>query len=211
MVRFALLALALTTLIASTAWVGSLNVYREDGPVEWLTALLFLSAGGIALHRWARRERSGWLCLIAGIGLLCFMEEIGFGGRLTGLPPLMLNGFHVDGLHDFLHLLKVRTTQYILYGLLTVALGLVIWHRHAVGQRLVRQTAVPAGRFVLLFAILVGLALYVDYVERYSPAYEELLELNAALALCFAAVSSTKEATRLAPAGLGRHRDRTMI
>lgn len=83
------------------AYVGAM---QEDGVVEWMSFLLFLAAGGVALVR-AVRNRRIFDLLVAMFCLFVAGEEISWGQRLVGyVPPdlFLENNFQQEtNLHNF--------------------------------------------------------------------------------------------------------------
>lgn len=83
---------------------------REDGPVEWGTAVMIILAGVFALGiawRLKRLGRRGWLviavAMIAAILFLAGMEEVSYGQRLFGWESSEFFMEHSDQQETNLH------------------------------------------------------------------------------------------------------------
>lgn len=99
----ALVAVSLVSFhfVNSDAYVAAM---QEDGVVEWMTFLLFLAAGGVAIVQ-AVRNRRVFDLLVALFCLFVAGEEISWGQRLMGyVPPdlFLKNNFQQEtNLHNF--------------------------------------------------------------------------------------------------------------
>jgi len=99
----AALALVPLGLVAAYAAIPGAReaLTREDGPIEWTAAILFLAAGITGIVRLATcRPPEPWSWLLPAAGLVGFGEETAYGARIFGLPLPTVAGQQVDGLHD---------------------------------------------------------------------------------------------------------------
>ena len=184
-------------LVLSTArprWRGLL--FGEDRAVETATALLFL------------------LFMAGGLGLLAFLDEISFGARLFGWPmPAMFGGGEFDGAHDLVILAYRLGSEAdpiiigaICLGVLVMALLCALrWHRRG-DVRAHRIVTEPAYGLLVLFvggiAIASLLDLGIGFLERLGPL-EEVVEMNAGLALLLAVLSTRRAGSAAANAAGG--------
>lgn len=99
---------------------------KEDGLVEWLTALLyFLAAGFFALGLKNQNFRNLWYGFFSGLFFVIAGEEISWGQRLFGIDtPTELNNLNVQnelnfhniyGIHDKVRLIGVLVVFLICY------------------------------------------------------------------------------------------------
>ena len=194
-------------------------LFGEDRAVETATALFFLAASivGLALLI-APRSQSyrAILVMASGLGLLAFLDEISFGARLLGWSmPKLYGGGEFDGAHDLVILayrLGAEADPTIIAAIcasiVVIALiGVLRWHPRfpSLTHRIVTDPVYG------LFAIFVGgvaiaalIDLDVGFLERLGPL-EEIVELNAALALLLAVLSTSWPLWRTSTrAGMGR-------
>jgi hypothetical protein len=153
------------------------NAMQEDRVVEWWTALLFFSAGAIALQRAFSHRRAG----DALVALFCIFvagEELSWGQRVIGYTPpaafLEHNTQQELNLHNFREVLGQPKWMLAMvlggYGLLLPALV-----RVRAGRRIleaVRLTAPPA-RAAPWFAA--AIALLVWYPVEFTGEWVETL------------------------------------
>lgn len=105
--------LGIAAVAAAAVWLYFVNedayagLVQEDGVVEWMSFLLFLSAGGVALVQ-AVRARRAFDLLVALFCIFVAGEEISWGQRLIGYvaPGYFLeNNFQQEtNLHNFTEL-----------------------------------------------------------------------------------------------------------
>jgi len=180
-------------------------LFGEDRAVETATALLFLAAAIVSLALLiASRSPSYRATLVtaSGFGLLGFLDEISFGARLFGWStPAMYGGGEFDGAHDLVILayrLSAEADPIIIGAIcgsiIVIALiGVLRWY-----PRFPRLThRVFADPVYSLFSLFVGgvaiaalIDLDVGFLERLGPL-EEIIEMNAALALLLAVLSTS--------------------
>ncbi len=189
--------------LVSAPEAGTVRGYivNEDSLIENLTAGIFFCAFLFALVVFTAQgnrpaaERK-WLFLLMVLGLACFLDEISFGERLLGLTMPMLGQTKIDSMHDLIQLgidkVPGPITDYQLQFLflLLAVLGLFLLAALKYCKR--NFSTVIAGKYfpltfvMVCFFGLVSLALLLDaklFPFRGEQAVEELLELNAALAL----------------------------
>jgi len=201
------LSLAVASLVVvSAAYVlfprARRSLYAEGYLVEALSAWMFLGAALAGLVT-ARRAGLPWghpRMLIPALALVSYLEEVSWGLSDLGIPEPRVLWLKVDGLHD---LLTLAFAVYIQHGSLvsrvTVGMGAGVALAAMVATR--RRLLYPLGRTVLgtpcwrftavgVGLVAVALALDTDQIGgRYVKAMEETLELDAALALLFAALT----------------------
>jgi hypothetical protein len=106
---------------------------REDGPIEWATALAFLAAAagfGAAARRIRRSESasraSGALLIAASIASMVFCaEELSWGQRLIGFPtPPIVRSLNQQGEFNVHNLGDLQWLKYSLLVALVAAVGL---------------------------------------------------------------------------------------
>jgi hypothetical protein len=187
-------ALAYAALPGSRDWLT-----REDGIIEWTAAVLFLTAGYLAVVRLLRTDShpgSSWL--LPAAALIGFGEETAYGARIFGFPLPTVNGRPVDSLHDvfdiadgFLADAGIRRTHAAIAGLAALSLVVAVAHRRGWLRR--------AGRWVLdnepvafvLAAVCLSLiAVAFDLLggTQTGRLAEELLEVTAAAVLVVGAL-----------------------
>ena len=141
------------------------DAMQEDRVVEWWTALLFLAAGIIALHRALRQRRLGD-ALVALFCLFVAGEEVSWGQRLVGyVPPAIFLEHNTQQeltLHNFRDLLG--QPKWLLAGILA-AYGVLVpaAARTRLGRRAldaVRLTAPSLGAAPWFAAAVALLAWY---------------------------------------------------
>lgn len=185
-------------------------LFGEDRVVETATALLFLAAFivGLAFLIAHRSRRYRVLLLIASsLGLVGFLDEISFGARLFGWSmPGMAGGGEFDGAHDFVILtyrLGAEAGPIVIAAIcaalvLTTLLGAQYWYAQlrSLTHRVLTDPAYG------LFALFVGgvaaaavLDLDIGLLGHLGPV-EEIVELNAGLALLLAVLWTNRNAGR---------------
>lgn len=187
-------------------WFPALRRYirREDNLVETLSAVLFLCACLWAISLLVRKNRHrGLLILIAVLGLLGFLSELSFGERILGLSMPWLAGVKLDGVHDLFALsyalLFKRPHSDVLYAVVLAGIvaGLIVvcvryWSR--LRDALSRVQHSPSHLLLLISVALVLSAILIDLNlvrSRALSMLEEVLEMNAGLALFLSALSLT--------------------
>ncbi len=197
------------------AWFPAYRTYlvAEDSLVENLTAISFLCTfllGLIFLLRTRNMDRKGnsfkWFILLSALGLLGFLEELSFGERLFDMSMPVLSGWKIDALHDFLYvgyrIMKrhVNMHHLIFFVLLSCA-GMGFLAANTRYRVKLRQAALalinrPPYLFLLFFLVFISVAAMIDLKiipNRPRRLFEELFELNAALATLFCCFSIVRE------------------
>ena len=177
-----------------------IGIYDENGPIENLTYGFFLLTFllGLFLLRNPRMKEKftrKWVLFLVIIGLLGFLEEISFG--LNWLGPFgyerpRLGGFKIDAIHDFIGLGYKHGGVFSLIIIIPVALLISAIHYRkkiweSVSIKRYHSLYLLMSFFVtLVFAsIIIDLEIIVLPNGMRSSLVEEILELNAALALLF--------------------------
>ena len=188
-------------------------VFGEDRLVETTTALFFLAAFivGVAflVARGARRDRA-LLFIASSLGLLGFLDEISFGARLFGWSmPEMPGGGEFDGAHDIVILTYRLAAEAHPVVIAAICASLVLvttlcvrrWYGRLVSLTHRMLTEPPYGLFAL-FVAGVALAAVLDLgigLLRHLDPIEELVEMNAGLALLLAVVWTNRPLRPTAP------------
>ena len=172
----------------------------EDGPIENLSLLFYLLGASVAaLGLFSRVYRFRGMLILAALCLIGVLEEISYGQRLFPSLnfPTLPSGMTFDALHDAARIVvkqfeRLGVPWY--FGFLISAFALLIpvaWFlRGRLEQLRAALTPRSAWLYVALGAGLAVLALFIDsqgFVPRKWAFLEEVLEMNAALSLAFAA------------------------
>lgn len=182
---------------------------KEDQAVENITASLFFFAfilGSINLCRVRSIPNVLFYFPIPLIGLIGFLDELSWGERVSRkhAPVMIKDGVKIDGMHDFLVLID-RTLNPILsenvssflarYSFL--ALLICTWLLCSAAAIAVRRRF-PALLFLIPAVAFVFVGKYLDVREKIQVwigpyqlriVTEEMMELNGALSLLFAALA----------------------
>jgi len=172
------------------------SLRAEDKLVETVSATVYLLTAVTALVLMVQRKekRTLSICLLI-VGGICFLEEVSFGQRLIGFPTPYIAGVRIDGIHDIaevgLELLRAGGPVAMAVAICIVAmLGIAAF---LCRKRLVRLAILamrsPVYIALLIFVALIGLSVVLDVRLirfRGRKFIEEIIELNAALALLFA-------------------------
>jgi hypothetical protein len=181
--------------VGANLWLPATRPYlaHEGGIVENLSAVFYLFGflGGIWACRDAPRDQVPRRYLaIPLLSAVSFFDEIGDG--IFPDPPPHVYGLKVTSLHEFAHV-AVKLWQDAPGSLQAASLigiailGLLFAWRFG-PQLLALVRGESAYRFVMLWFALGAVALVLDADKGdVLTFYEELLEMNAALALLFAA------------------------
>ena len=188
------------------------TLVAEDEVVENLSALLFLLGAGLGVLRlWGSRTRSLAYWGIPLLALVGFLDEMSFGERMFGLSMPVVLGVKIDAVHDLFYVFynivggQVGRRGFILLGVVLATLVAAVgWRRRATLTSALRRHSPLL--FVLIATVMVFAALVIDldFVRhRFLILIEELLELNAGLALVFAALAIPSRAGQRQLAGGG--------
>jgi glycosyltransferase involved in cell wall biosynthesis len=215
--QFASITAALHAAIAAAAAVygvelilaaySSTSMLLEDGFVETITALVFLTAGLIGLGQFFNHRRC-WISLAIGaLGLMAFLDELSFGERLLGYEAPIVRGMKIDAAHDLLDLFfglavtRLSGTQLTVVACAMCMGAVVIAYRYR--RRLHSlwgcSRAIP---FIAFTALALMLAYVIDEgFENVSglgdwvpvASFEELFEFVAAVSMACAASTRALE------------------
>ena len=173
----------------------------EDGPIENLSIVFYLLGVGILALGLARRAyRFKGMTVLAALCVFGVLEEISYGQRLFPalVFPTLPSGMTFDALHDLARIavkgferLGVPWYGGFLLSALVVA-SVALWLLRHKLRVILRALSTPrsAWLYVALAAGLAVVALFVDSQGRVTQKWvllEEVLEMNAALSLAFAA------------------------
>ena len=198
------------------------GITREDGVVEWATALTFLATVAIASYLAAKpgllhksRDRIA-MAGVAAFALLLSLSELSFGARLFGLEmPAMKGGGEFDGGHDVViwTMRKIAAAELAIQMALIVCTGLSIavaiawaWQRRAqLGKAISLLLEHPVRFRFAVTIILLACAVILDLMPYHKIGIlEEVLEFAASVAMLMtatAAINSTESFTvAVAPA-----------
>lgn len=181
---------------------------QEGGLIENISAILFVTAFLISLIHWPkiRKEKEARMLGFIGIlGLIGFLDEISFGERLFDLTMPVIYEVKIDGLHDFFYLgymyVKDNVNIPTIYLVLIVIVGfsilsvILLRHKQKLLDFVLSRRVHPHHLLIGIAGILIFAALIVDLDiihwqkrswQRYWVLLEEVMEMNAALALVFA-------------------------
>jgi hypothetical protein len=180
----------------------------ENSIIENATALLYCLTVLYCIWQGIRSRR--WLILaLAGLALLSFLDEVGFGLSYLHLTaPELFQRYPIDGIHDFIKVLakesrrlvrKGNNLPYYLLGVTGVFLlgGIVVYRQKlsAIITEVKKKHALSL-LFLTVFVLFGVVSQAIDVVENFPlfmKMLEELLELNASLVLVFCAVSLSVE------------------
>jgi len=147
-----LLAIVLVglTLVRLSDWAGYEHLLREDGPIEYLTALLFLAAAALAAAHARARSRAGQGTLLAWLAAAALLwlggEEISWGQRLFGwdTPPAIMavNTHEETNIHNMAFMQSRLDFFYVAAGLY----GMLGWWLFATLARLAPPAAAAIRR-----------------------------------------------------------------
>ncbi len=176
------------------------NLLVEDGLLENLSSFFFLAGFlfVLLLTVQSRKPLAIVVYVLLALGsLFFFLEEISYGVRLFDIQLPTIDGYAVDGLHDFISIIyhaSEGVNRALVAGLLAAALAAflvpVVRYRAALA-RLLRQAHIRAALAFLgcfLVFLAAAMALDLDLIQGdFLQLLEELFETNAAVALIFAA------------------------
>ena len=189
-------------------WIPDYRAYlvNEDSLVEHLSAFLFLSTFFLSfLFVIKSKKNRKSLIIVSAVGLLGFLDEISFGERLFMLNMPIIGGKKIDAVHDLFELgykgIKILTHSHAIFVYLLILIGggaIMAVTRVALKYRYKLIAIISNGYYkqtyilALFFASLVFAALIIDLGIIHNNALftlEELLEMNAAMALLFSCLS----------------------
>jgi hypothetical protein len=190
---------------------------QEDMFMEYLSAMLWFCSffiGAIALSLGSITRIPYYCAVIPACGLLAFLDETSFLGLAAAKDnpassgfekgaekSFELFGYQIDGVHDiFTILFKLWRDYGGLWGyilgsiILGVLIGLAITQKKKYMPKVMAFVRkFPAFNYFRLAVILVIFAQFLDLdliPAKYGATfYEELLEANAGLTMCFASIA----------------------
>jgi hypothetical protein len=175
------------------------QLIEEDGVLESVTAVLFLSCTAVsAVLLIGRHGIRSWYMTIPVLGAIGFLDELSFGERHLGVSMPQVVGKKLDGVHDLVDLTyeitlrnSSETVANIILALAVVSLfGIFLRYRREIAR--VSQQNPPLPYLLLCFFLLVPATLLDMHLFGKGPLQdflEELLELNVALCMLFAAIA----------------------
>jgi len=176
---------------------------EEDLFIENISALLFLSSGIYFVYLYSAGRFSihkKVIILLAGLGFLCFFEEIGFGDRMDFMPMPEIGGGKVDGFHDafsaiYLKSKLISQVYLIIFSLILFSAAILIAYKwRGLFQKIIKIIfEVDAYFFLFVCVSLVLTATILDIgIFHFSllKLFEELLEMSGGLALLFSAIAA---------------------
>jgi hypothetical protein len=180
----------------------------EDDVLENVTAaLLFVGfLLGLGLVLVARRRQTNYSKAQFAVPLLCvlgFLDEISFGERIFDLEMPYVYSVKLDAIHDVAMIMYRVLEDHVGFGMtvgmlaafILVLVAIAAMYRRRFTPITETMRRYPTLVFVLLSITFAVCALMLDLVldsvggPRFVIFIEEMLELNAALALLFAALS----------------------
>jgi hypothetical protein len=174
-------------------------IMDEDSLVEYTSALIFLYAFIMAGSSFLKsKEYRKAVIVVFVIGLLGFLDEMSYGERLFGIETSYIYDIKIDGLHDFFLvgciMLNKSLHSHALYlcpiALVAAAALLITLYKYRLIliKAIVTKYIYPPYIFLFFFIVTIFPALIIDLdLLDLDLLYmlEELLEMDAALALLF--------------------------
>ena len=177
-------------------------LFPENRLVENATALFYIATFILALWtaRKTKQHRITYI-LIAFLGLFFFLEEIDYGGTLFSRQYDHAYGLELSSVHNVSEwpyfFLKAKSilaldAALIVFGFVIIIITILLYKHRALINTLFQKN--PQTRFIFICGILLTGAFVLDAglaYNHYMPYIEELLELNASLALLFGSWPTT--------------------
>lgn len=203
MIKYVWIFIVTSTLINSIHWVLYIyflkpmnSLYQENGPIENLTAGLFLLTfllGLFLLRNPGMKEKftRKWVLFLLIVGLLGFLDETSFGRFWIGFSDHRLGGVSIDSIHDLIEAGYKNSWLIIPIFIIPLAIFLfvIFKYRNKIRESILIKRYRPLYLSMSFFVILATLAIVMDLPIIHLPngrnntPVEEILELNAALAL----------------------------
>lgn len=174
---------------------------EEDQYIENISAIFFLYSFLFGLfYLPGLRVKPGFklLIFISIMGLMGFLEELSFGESRFDLSMPVLYGVKIDAMHDFFFLgyklimknvnISGSLILFLVAGGLILLLVIMFRCRHTLLNVASAVKEYPPYLLVLFFGMLILAALIIDlefFQNEIWYLFEELFEMNAALALIF--------------------------
>ena len=190
------------------------DLSREHGVVETPTAVFFLTASVLGAYR-LRKARARWRdvrWIVPAVALVGMLDEVNWIMFPLGVRRPLVLGHRVDGLHDIVEMC-VHWLRHEAPWWSTIVVGLVVAAgiACAAGAHWRRWPEVSGSAWWPFFVSALALGIAAQAVDvlasqrnRLATLCEEILELDAAVALVFAAWRLTwapRAVSRAAPRG----------
>lgn len=184
-------------------WIPASHGYlvNEDNVIENLSVVAYLLAALMALAYLVRRKAHKKLCVVLILlGLLGVLEELSYGERIFAFTSPVIGDVSIDGVHDIVFLgSEISKSRLGLHGInIWLAIGAIsalvfvlLLCRSSSRQSIKAIFAQPSHLMLLFFGILGFTVLGIDMGAAYGLplVLEEVLEMNAAVALVFCGLS----------------------
>jgi len=205
-VRYCLFAFGANLLIVLALYLFFPNyreaIFSEDRLIENITAALYLFASILCTIFAIKSSRyKVALSVIGVISFICFFEEVSYFERILKLNMPRFFGIKIDGFHDLfyfaykaaIHFKASQPSLLYLFSGLGAAAAIFLFYKLIPKARKALQEMHP--EFSILFSFFltcITLSLIIDLdiiVNDLLFAFEEMIELNAAVALIFCGIS----------------------
>jgi hypothetical protein len=186
-------------------WAPNYRSYllREDSLVENISVILFFLSFLLSLILYIRNITNRKAAIVlSAISLLGLLDEISFGERLLHMDMPIIRGVKIDAFHDIFYLAFKEIISFssshrafavilllIIFFIVTI---LLMKYRSILQEKFAIIITMPPLILASLFVLLVFFALIIDlHIIRIKALFmiEELLEMNAALALLMCGLS----------------------
>jgi len=197
--------ISILTALGVYYWIPDWRFYLvyEDNLIENLSAGLFLISFLIGvLSSLKNKTYRKALIAVAAVSLLGFLDELSFGARIYNIGIPRIYGVPIDSAHDlikviyevFLNLVKNNSALVLLASLIAIIIvnALLMVYRSRVSEIIRRVFHEPPYLFASFFVVLLLFSIVIDLEIIYRMVLfmiEEILEMNAALALLFCGLS----------------------
>lgn len=202
-----LITLGVAAVLANHTVLGGAltsSIIIEDGPVEDLSAAVYLAASIVGIWvglKQARRFKSeAVLPLFAGlVATLGFLDEVSFGARLGWFNPPVLHDKPIDAVHDVFTVAYVMTREHLSGRALATVVGCagLVFVTVLVANRK-RLDSITRMRGVRWLALAIALVVVAEVIDldffnktgqwAFVYALEEVLEVNGGMALLCASL-----------------------
>lgn len=179
-------------------------LFQEDKLVENLSAIFFLLSffpGIIYVSRFKEEKNFKVYLALPFIGLIGFLDELGFGDRIFNFDLPIIYGEKFDAVHDIVTisytLLKIHGSALLFFSLITAFCIIIFsisfkYRKYFSKIPDVLREYPPFGFFLICAGFLLSAQVFDLHFELYllDAAAEEVLEMNGALTLLFAVFST---------------------
>ena len=160
--------------------------------LEWVTVGIYcvgIAVGIFYCLRLSSKRRRYHHLAIPMLNVLGLLEEIGYGADLFHFPVYKVFSVNIDSAHDFFSVIyKFLGTYILVLFALIFFLCRFLFKRY--GNPLAALIRVyPAYKFAIISVAFMLTSVIFDLYIIYHPVLEEVMEMNAAIALVFASVS----------------------